>query len=42
MAINEAYEVHDAQLEVCTIAQLEKALDIVNAEIKARKARVIA
>ena len=41
VSINTAYEVHDAQLEVCTIAQLEKALDIVNAEIKARKARVI-
>lgn len=41
VAINMAYELHDAQLEVCTIAQLEKALDIVNAEIKARKARVI-
>ena len=38
--INYAYEVHDAQLDVCTIAQLEKALDLVEREIRARRATV--
>jgi len=40
-AINYAMELHDAQLEVTTIAELEKALDIVTAEIKSRRARPI-
>ena len=39
--INYAYEVHDAQLDVCTIGQLEKALDLVEREIRARRATVI-
>jgi hypothetical protein len=41
MAINYGMELHDAQLDITTIAQLEKALDIVMNEIKSRKARVI-
>lgn len=41
MAINYGMELHDAQLDITTIAQLEKALDIVTNEIKSRKARVI-
>ena len=40
-AINYVMELHDAQLEITTIAQLEKALDMVMNEIKLRKARVI-
>jgi hypothetical protein len=32
---------HDAMLEITTIGELEKALDIVMNEIKSRKARVI-
>jgi hypothetical protein len=40
-AINYGMELHDAQLDITTIAQLEKALDIVTNEIKSRKARVI-
>jgi hypothetical protein len=40
-AINYVMELHDAQLDITTIAQLEKALDIVTNEIKSRKARVI-
>jgi hypothetical protein len=40
-AINYGMELHDAQLDITTIAQLEKALDIVMNEIKSRKARVI-
>ena len=41
MAINYGMMLHDAQLDITTIAQLEKALDIVTNEIKSRKARVI-
>jgi len=33
--------VHDAQLEITTIGELEKAMDIVVKEIKARKARPV-
>ena len=40
-AINYGMALHDAQLDITTIAQLEKALDIVMNEIKSRKARVI-
>ena len=40
-AINYVMELHDAQLEITTIAQLEKALDMVVLEIKSRKARAI-
>jgi hypothetical protein len=40
-AINYVMHLHDAQLDITTIAQLEKALDIVTNEIKSRKARVI-
>lgn len=40
-AINLTMEIHDAQLEVATIADLEKAMDIVTKEIKMRKARPI-
>lgn len=41
-AMNTGMDIHDAQLNACTIAELEKALLLVQAEIKARKARVIA
>jgi hypothetical protein len=40
-SINYAMQLHDAQLEITTIAQLEKAVDIVMNEIKSRKAKVI-
>ena len=40
-AINYVMELHDAQLEITTIAQLEKALDMVVLEIKSRRARAI-
>jgi hypothetical protein len=41
-AMNLGMQVHDAQLETCNIAELEKALDLVAREIHHRKARVIA
>jgi hypothetical protein len=41
MAIVETMLVHDAQLEITTIGELEKAMDIVTKEIKARKARSV-
>jgi hypothetical protein len=41
VAINLAMEVHDAQLEITTIGELEKAMDIVAKEIRARKARSV-
>lgn len=40
-AINLVMEIHDAQLEITTIGELEKAMDIVMKEIKMRKARPV-
>ena len=40
-AINYVMSLHDAQLEITTIGELEKALDMVVLEIKSRKARPI-
>jgi len=40
-AIVETMLIHDAQLEITTIGELEKAMDIVAKEIKARKARSV-
>ena len=40
-AIKTGFEVHDAQMEVCTIADLEKALNIIAAVLSAKKAKVI-
>jgi hypothetical protein len=39
--INLAMEIHDAQLEITTIGELEKAMDIVVKEIRMRKARPV-
>lgn len=41
VSINLGMEIHDAQIEVTNIEQMEKAIDIVKSEIKNRKARVI-
>lgn len=41
-AMNLGMEIHDAQLDACTVGQLEKALDFVAREIAARRARAIA
>lgn len=41
-AMNLGMEVHDAQLEACTIGDLEKALDLVAREIRLKRARQIA
>jgi len=41
-AMNLGMEVHDAQLDACTVGQLEKALDFVAREIRAKRARAIA
>jgi hypothetical protein len=41
MAINYVMELHDAMLEITTIGELEKALDMVMNEIKSRRARAI-
>lgn len=40
-AINLGMEIHDAQIEVTTVEQMEKAMSIVILEIKNRRARVI-
>ena len=40
-AINLVMEIHDAQLEITTIGELEKAMDIVAKEIRMRKARPV-
>ena len=41
-AMNLGMEIHDAQLDVCTVGQLEKAIDFVTREITAKRARAIA
>lgn len=40
-AINLVMEIHDAQLEITTIGELEKAMDIVTKEIRMRRARPV-
>ena len=40
-AINLTISIHDAQLEITTIGELEKAMEIVAKEIKMRKARPV-
>jgi uncharacterized small protein (DUF1192 family) len=40
-AVNLALEIHDAQLDMCIVAELEAAIGLVQAEIKAKRARVI-
>jgi hypothetical protein len=40
-AINLVMEIHDAQLEITTIGELEKAMNIVTKEIKMRRARPV-
>ena len=40
-AINLGMEIHDAQIEVTTVEQMEKAMNIVILEIKNRRARII-
>jgi hypothetical protein len=40
-AIKTGYEVHDAQMEVCTLAMLDKALDTIAATLKQKKGKVI-
>ena len=41
-AVNLCMDVHDAQLDNCTVSELEKALKLVAQEIKAKRARMIA
>lgn len=40
-SLNLAMDIHDAQLEECTISQLERAMDIVSEDIRLKKARPI-
>lgn len=40
-ALNEAMELHDAQLEASTVKEMERALDIVTQEIKHKRATPI-
>jgi len=40
-ALNLGMEIHDAQLDACTIGQLERALEFVAREIRAKRARAI-
>lgn len=40
-AVNLAMDVHDAQLDECTVAELEKALQMVDREIRHKRARMI-
>ena len=38
---NLAMEIHDAQLDACTVSELEKAIDIVNSIVRSKGARLI-
>jgi uncharacterized small protein (DUF1192 family) len=40
-SLNLGMEIHDAQLEACTVAELERAIDIVHNEIRHHRARPI-
>jgi hypothetical protein len=40
-AMNIAMEIHDAQLDNCTIQELEKAMDLIQQTIRNNKARAI-
>lgn len=40
-AVNLAMEIHDAQIDVCTVAELEKAVEIVKQELRSKRMRVI-
>jgi hypothetical protein len=40
-ALNLAMEVHDAQLDVCTVVELERAIDIVQEDVIHKRARSI-
>ena len=40
-ALNLGMEIHDAQLAVCTVSELERAIDMVHKTIVAKKARPI-
>lgn len=40
-AVNLVMEIHDAQLDVCTIAELEKAVEIVKQELRHKRMRVV-
>lgn len=40
-AVNLGMDVHDAQLDSCTVGELEKALNLVAHEIKCKRARMI-
>ena len=40
-AVRYAMEIHDAQLDFCTVREMEKAIDLVNSEILSKHARVI-
>lgn len=40
-AFNLAMEIHDAQLDTCTVAELEKAIDVVASIVKNKQARII-
>ncbi len=41
-ALNLAMEIHDAQLDTCTIVEMEKAIDMVQKIVQNKKARAIA
>ena len=41
-AIKTGYEVHDAQMEVCTLAMLDKAMEVIEKVLRAKRATVIA
>ena len=40
-ALNLAMEIHDAQLDVCTVIELERAIDIVQEDITHKRARSV-
>ncbi len=40
-AVKWAMQVHDAQLDACTVREMERAIDLVHSEIMSKNARVI-
>jgi hypothetical protein len=40
-ALNFGMDIHDAQLDACTVADVEKAIDLVAKEVRLKRVRII-
>lgn len=41
LAVRQAMDIHDAQLDECTVKEMEQAIDLVNTMVKNHQARPI-